>query len=186
MDAAKVQQLVRELLGELGEDPSRAELAGTPERVAETLRLLTSGYEATLPSLTRLPTRPGSGHEMVVLRDLGFFSLCEHHLLPFFGRCHVGYIPGAKIWDVEQVIEVVVHFSRRLQLQEKLTEQIADALCVALEPEGVGVLVEGRHLCMMMRGVEKQNSEVQTSSLRGSFHDAAIRRSFFAELLTEP
>src|SRR5512140_612631 len=131
MYAAKVQRLVQELLGEIAEDPSRPELAGTPERVAQTLRLLTSGYGATLPGLTRLPARPGPGHEMVVLRDLGFFSLCEHHLLPFFGRCHVGYIPRARTWDIEQVIEVVRHFSRRLQLQEKLTEQIADALCVA-------------------------------------------------------
>lgn len=180
MDAAHVERLVRELLVELREDPDRPGLALTPARLREVL----SEFAATRapPRLDAPPARPAASGQLVLVRDVQFFSLCEHHLLPFFGRCQIGCIPRERPCDAAWCLEVVAFHAHRLQLQERITEQIADTLFAALEPEGVGVAIDGRHLCMMMRGVEKQDSHIQTSTLRGSFLQPAVRQSFMALL----
>lgn len=180
MDAARVEHLVRELLAELGEDPARPGLAETPRRLREVL----SSFE--LRSGPPVPAARGLRSElsgrMVLVRELRFVSLCEHHLLPFFGTCQIGVIPRVHHCELTWCAEVVTFFAHRLQLQERLTEQIADALDSVLEPEGVGVAMDGRHMCMMMRGAEKQSSHIQTSTVRGSFLDPAVRSTFAAML----
>ncbi len=176
MDGARVERLVRELLAELEEDPARPGLAHTPERLREVLS--TFERRPGPPVLGGRDVRPEVPGRMVLVRDVGFLSLCEHHLLPFFGTCQIGCIPREHPCDPPWCMEVVTFFARRLQLQERLTEQIADALHAILEPEGVGVAIDGRHMCMMMRGVEKQDSHIQTSSLRGRFLDPAVRGTF--------
>ncbi len=181
MDRARVERLVRELLAELGEDPARQGLVLTPARVSDLLEKFSPRKPepvALEPSAESAP--PG---EMTLVQSLGFFSLCEHHLLPFFGRVHVGCIERERAVDAATCARIVERFARRPQLQERLTEQIADALVEALRPDGVGVAAEGRHMCMMMRGVEKQNSEIQSSTLRGCFYDPAVRRAFFQHVM---
>lgn len=180
MDRPRVERLVADLLRELGEDPLRQGLAGTPGRVTDVLSSFQRRKGAPPPGRAE---ELEAGGPMILVRDLGFLSLCEHHLLPFFGRCQIGYVPKGRAYDASACADVVTFYARRLQLQERLTEQIADALFNALEPEGIGVVLEGRHMCMMMRGVEKQNSDIETSSLRGSFLDPATRQSFVALLL---
>ncbi len=181
MDRARVERLVRELLAELGEDPARQGLALTPARVSDLLEefsLREPEPVALEPSAES--ARPG---EMTLVQSLSFFSLCEHHLLPFFGRVHIGWIPRARTCDAAECARVVERVVHRPQLQERITEEIADRLYRALEPVGLGVAAEGRHMCMMMRGVRKQKSEIQSSSLRGAFlDDPAIRRTFFAQV----
>lgn len=180
MDRARVERLVRELLVELADDPKRPGLTHTPERFTE---LLASFDLRRRPPEAPAPPRPEAAGEMVILPDLAFVSLCEHHLLPFFGRCQIGCVPRRRSCEPAWCLELVSHFAHRPQLQERLTEQIAEALFQALEPEGLGVAIDGRHLCMMMRGVQKQESHIQTSSLRGSFlADPALRSSFFSQL----
>jgi GTP cyclohydrolase IA len=183
MNTDKVERLVRELLVELGEDPRREGLIQTPHRVAQALDFLTSGYRADLKQVINGATFKTESNNMVVARDIEVYSLCEHHLLPFYGRCHVGYLPRDRIFGLSKLARIVDVFARRLQIQERLADQIAHAVRDAIDADGVGVVIEARHLCMMMRGVEKQNSVVTTSSVLGSFHDDQPTRQEFFSLL---
>jgi GTP cyclohydrolase I len=173
---------VREILSALGEDPSREGLAKTPERVESSLRWLTQGYRMTMADAIGEAVFEETHQSMIMVRDIELYSLCEHHLLPFFGRAHVAYIPDGKILGLSKVARVVDVFARRLQVQERLTDQIADAIMDTLQPAGVGVVIEAAHLCMMMRGVEKQNSRTVTSALRGIFRDDSKTRVEFLRL----
>lgn len=180
-----MQELIRDLLIRLGEDPTREGLIKTPERVDKSLRFLTSGYSRTLEEVVNGAVFEASSDDMIIVKDVEFFSMCEHHMLPFFGRCHVGYIPRKKIIGVSKVARIVDMFAQRLQIQERLTRQVADAMLETLDAEGVGVIVEARHLCMQMRGVEKQNSEMSTSCMLGSFRDEAPTRAEFMRLIKD-
>jgi GTP cyclohydrolase I len=176
-----IAALVERLLIELGEDPGREGLARTPERVANALRELTSGADQKVADVIGQGIFREDVSEMVLVKDVEFYSLCEHHLLPFYGRVHVGYIPDGRIIGLSKVPRIVDLFSRRLQVQERLTVQIAQAIQDALEPKGVGVVADARHLCMMMRGVQKQNSSALTSCLLGSFQsDPKTRNEFLS------
>jgi len=177
------EELVRRQLELLGEDPERAGLLKTPERVAKSLAWLTRGYEQDAREVIGDALFAESHENMVLVRDIELYSLCEHHLLPFFGKAHIAYIPDGHIVGLSKLPRVVEVFARRLQVQERLTEQIADALQQVLAPRGVGVVVEAVHLCMMMRGVEKQNSSTITSALRGTFRDDAKTRDEFLRLV---
>jgi len=183
MNEERVRSLIRELLTEIGEDPRRDGLRETPERVARVWKFLTQGYGANAEDLIRGATFEQDVHHMVVVRDIEVYSLCEHHLLPFFGRCHIGYIPKNKVVGVSKLARVVDAFARRLQVQERLTEQIAKAILDASGADGVGVVIEARHLCMMMRGVEKQNSLMTTSAVLGRFRKSAVTRGEFLALV---
>jgi GTP cyclohydrolase I len=174
---------VRAILEGLGEDPAREGLLETPARVAESLRFLTSGYAEDPVELLRGALFGSDVDEMVVVKDVEFYSLCEHHLLPFYGRCHLAYIPDGKIVGLSKLARVVDAFSRRLQVQERLTAQIAGAVQEAVQPKGVGVVMEAHHLCMMMRGVEKQTSRAVTSNMLGKFRQDARTRGEFLELI---
>jgi GTP cyclohydrolase I len=178
-----IAPLVHTLLDEIGEDPSRAGLVRTPSRVAASLRFLLSGYGLSLDELVNGAIFEEPYSEMVVVRDIEVYSLCEHHLLPFFGKAHVAYIPNGRILGLSKIPRIVDMFARRLQIQERLTTQIGDALQSILEPQGVGVVVEATHLCMAMRGVEKQNSSAVTSSLTGCFRDDDKSRNEFLALI---
>jgi GTP cyclohydrolase I len=177
-----IHPLVRDQLALLGEDPDREGLLKTPERVAGSLRWLTSGYGLTAEDVVGDALFAEEHHNMVLVRDIEVYSLCEHHMLPFFGKAHVAYIPNGRIVGLSKLPRIVEVFARRLQVQERLTEQIAQAIERVLQPEGVGVVIEAEHLCMMMRGVEKQNSKTLTSALRGSFRDDARTRDEFLRL----
>jgi GTP cyclohydrolase I len=177
-----MQDVIRRLLESLGEDPAREGLLETPRRVEQSLRFLTSGYTADLDAVINNALFTVEYNEMVIVRDIDFYSLCEHHLLPFFGRAHVAYIPNGRIVGLSKIPRIVDVFARRLQVQERLTAEIADAIQAVLEPHGVGVVIEAAHLCMMMRGVEKQNSRTITSALLGSFRDDARTRDEFLRL----
>ena len=179
----RIQEAVRGLLTELGEDPSRDGLAKTPYRVAKALRFLTSGYDRDIDEVINDALFTVDYSEMVIVKDIDFYSLCEHHLLPFFGRCHVAYIPRDKVLGLSKVPRLVEVFSRRLQVQERLTSQIAETLAAKLNPLGVAVVVEATHLCMLMRGVEKQNSSAITSAMHGVFRTDARTRMEFLDLL---
>ncbi|MCE5215708.1 GTP cyclohydrolase I FolE [bacterium] len=183
MDHAKVERLVRELLVELGEDPDREGLLKTPSRVARSMEFLTSGYRKDIDEIINNAIFTQETNNMVIVRDIELYSLCEHHMLPFYGRCHVGYIPRGKVFGVSKIARLVDLYARRLQIQERLTEQIARSLMEKIGAEGVGVIIEARHLCMMMRGVEKQNSLMTTSSVLGSFHGSDATRSEFLSLI---
>jgi GTP cyclohydrolase I len=182
-DDAKIEQLIAELLQELGEDVQREGLDRTPERVAKALRYFTSGYEKDVKDILNDAMFVEEYDEMVVVKDIDFFSMCEHHLLPFVGRCHVAYMPGRRIVGLSKIPRLVEMFSRRLQVQERLTNQIANTLNDALRPRGVAVVMEAVHLCMMMRGVEKQNSKAITSAMLGAFRDRPETRAEFMELI---
>jgi GTP cyclohydrolase I len=173
---------VREILAALGESPGREGLLKTPERVEKSLRFLTQGYGMTVEEVIGEAVFEESHQSMIMVRDIELYSLCEHHLLPFFGRAHVAYIPDGKILGLSKVARVVDVFARRLQVQERLTDQIADAIMKVLKPTGVGVVIEAAHFCMMMRGVEKQNSRTVTSALRGIFRDDKKTRDEFLRL----
>ncbi len=175
--------LARELLAELGEDPNREPLLRTPARVAESLRFLTQGYGIDVKDVIRDAVYAEPYEEMVLVRDVEVYSLCEHHLLPFYGRAHIAYMPRGRIVGLSKLPRVVDVFARRLQVQERLTTQIAEALDEALSPYGVAVVIEAFHLCMMMRGVQKQNSQTVTSSLTGVFRNDPKTRSEFLELI---
>ena len=174
---------VRDILSALGEDTGREGLVKTPERVESSLRWLTQGYRMTVHDAVGDAVFEETHQSMIMVRDIELYSLCEHHLLPFFGRAHVAYVPNGKILGLSKVARIVDVYARRLQVQERLTEQIADALQQVLAPRGVGVVVEAVHLCMMMRGVEKQNSSTITSALRGTFRDDAKTRDEFLRLV---
>ena len=177
-----IAPLVQTMLRELGEDPAREGLARTPARVADAMRFLTHGYAQDLDAIVNGAVFEEKVDELVVVKDIELYSLCEHHMVPFFGKCHVGYLPRGKIIGLSKIPRLVDVFARRLQVQERLTNQIASALFTILAPRGVGVVIEAQHLCMMMRGVEKQNSKTITSALLGSFRDDAKTRDEFLRL----
>lgn len=174
---------VKQILINIGEDPSREGLKDTPERVEKSLKFLTSGYGVNIDELVNGALFHEDYDEMVIVKDIDLFSMCEHHMLPFIGKCHVAYLPKGKIIGLSKVPRIVDVFSRRLQVQERLTKQIADCLNQILEPNGVAVVIEALHLCMCMRGVEKQNSYTTTSSMLGSFKQDARTRSEFLNLI---
>ena len=178
-----MEDLIRRILGEIGEDPGREGLVKTPGRVDRALRFLTRGYGQSLEEVVHGALFEAESDDMVIVRDIEFFSLCEHHMLPFFGKCHVGYIPKKKIIGVSKIGRIVDMFARRLQIQERLTRQISQALMTTLGAEGVGVVIEAQHLCMQMRGVEKQHSVMTTSSMLGSFRRSAVTRDEFTRLI---
>jgi GTP cyclohydrolase I len=178
-----MQDLIVRLLSELGEDPAREGLRDTPKRVEKALRFLTSGYAADIDEVINNALFTVDYSEMVIVKDIDFYSLCEHHLLPFFGKCHVAYIPREKVIGLSKIPRLVDVFARRLQVQERLTHQIAEVIEDRISPLGVAVVVEGTHLCMSMRGVEKQNSFAVTSAMLGAFRDNARTRSEFLELI---
>jgi len=180
-----LESVIRSLLRELGEDPGRDGLIRTPGRVARSLRFLTSGYRQELDKVLNGALFPVAYDEMVIVKDIEVFSLCEHHLLPFFGRCHVAYIPNQKVIGLSKIPRVVDVFAKRLQIQERLTTQIAEALMERIKPQGVGVIIEAKHLCMIMRGVEKQNSVAVTSHMTGVFKDGESTRAEFLRLVRE-
>jgi GTP cyclohydrolase I len=186
MDLKKVEGLIRELLVEIGEDPDREGLLKTPYRVAKAYEYLTSGYRGDPKALMNGAIFTQETNNMVIARDIELYSLCEHHMLPFFGRCHIGYISRGKVVGVSKLARLVDMYARRLQIQERLTQQIAQAIMKSISAEGVGVIIEARHLCMMMRGVEKQNSMMTTSSVLGSFHDSVATRNEFLSLINRP
>jgi GTP cyclohydrolase I len=178
-----VEDLIRQLLVELGEDPGREGLVRTPRRVDKALRFLTSGYDADIDEVLNDALFTVDYSEMVIVKDIDFYSLCEHHLLPFFGKCHVAYIPRTQVIGLSKIPRVVDVFARRLQIQERMTNQIAETIREKIDPLGVAVVCEGTHLCMSMRGVEKQNSCAVTSAMLGVFRDNARTRSEFLELI---
>jgi GTP cyclohydrolase I len=182
---AKLEQSYLELLEAIGEDPQREGLLRTPTRAAKAFEFLTNGYRQDLDEIINGAIFGSDASEIILVKDIELYSMCEHHLLPFIGRAHVAYIPNGKVLGLSKVARIVDVFARRLQIQEQLTVQIADALMKTLHPAGVGVVVEAKHLCMMMRGVEKQNSVMKTSCLLGSFKEDARTRSEFLALLKE-
>ncbi|MCE5197562.1 MAG: GTP cyclohydrolase I FolE [Armatimonadota bacterium] len=186
MDYERIEQLVRELLIQIGENPDREGLVETPHRIATALDFLTSGYHVDMKKMVNNAIFSQETNNMVIARDIELYSLCEHHMLPFFGRCHIGYIPRGKIFGVSKLARMVDMYARRLQVQERLTEQIAHAIMDSCAAEGVGVIIEAQHLCMMMRGVEKQNSMMTTSSVLGSFHESQPTRNEFLTLIAKP
>jgi GTP cyclohydrolase I len=180
---AKVAKLISKILDELGEDVEREGLEKTPERVAKALRYLTSGYAKDAKEILNGAMFVEDYDEMVIVKDIDFSSLCEHHLLPFIGKCHVAYMPGRKIVGLSKIPRLVEMFSRRLQVQERLTTQIASTISEVLQPRGVAVVMEAVHLCMLMRGVETQNSKAITSAMLGSFRDNPETRAEFMDLI---
>lgn len=185
MDDDRVRDAVEVLLREVGEDSTREGLARTSTRVAKALKFLTSGYKSDIDAVVNDALFTVDYSEMVIVKDIDFYSLCEHHLLPFFGKCHVAYLPRTKVIGLSKIPRLIEVFSRRLQVQERLTNQIAKTLSTILDPLGVGVVVEATHLCMLMRGVEKQNSSAMTSAMLGAFRDDARTRMEFLELLKQ-
>jgi GTP cyclohydrolase IA len=174
-----MQEIIRQLLAELGEDPSREGLLDTPKRVEKSLHFLTSGYAADVDAVLNNALFTVDYNEMVIVKDIDFYSLCEHHLLPFFGKCHVAYIPQGRVIGLSKIPRLVDIFARRLQVQERLTNQVAETIREKIRPLGVAVVMEASHLCMSMRGVEKQNSVAVTSAMLGVFqHDARTRMEF--------
>ncbi|MCJ7725483.1 MAG: GTP cyclohydrolase I FolE [Acidimicrobiia bacterium] len=180
---AGYEETVRAQLVELGEDPQREGLLRTPLRVAKAMDFLTSGYDGSLEQVVNNAVFEADTDEMVLVRDVEFYSLCEHHMLPFFGKAHVAYVPDKHIIGLSKIARIVDLFARRLQVQERLTSQVADAVAEVLDPHGVGVVMEGSHFCMMMRGVQKQGSSMITSAMRGSFKDNNRTRAEFLDLI---
>jgi GTP cyclohydrolase I len=178
-----MQELIRQLLAKLGEDPNREGLQRTPRRVEKALTFLTGGYVADIDEVLNDALFTVDYSEMVIVKDIDFYSLCEHHLLPFFGKCHVAYIPSNRVIGLSKIPRLVDVFARRLQIQERLTSQIADTIRAKIAPLGVAVVCEATHLCMSMRGVEKQNSFAVTSAMHGAFRDSARTRMEFLELI---
>ena len=183
MNEKRVAELIKELLEEIGEDPGREGLLKTPDRVAKAYAFLTSGYGSDPHKIINEAVFQSEANNMIIARDIEVYSLCEHHMLPFFGRCHIGYIAQSKVLGVSKLARIVDCFARRLQIQERLTAQVAREIMGAVDAEGVGVVMECRHLCMMMRGVEKQNSVMITSSVLGCFHDEEATRAEFLSLV---
>jgi GTP cyclohydrolase I len=185
LTGARFEDLIREMLVRLGEEPTREGLASTPERVHKALKYLTKGYKEDPESLLKGALFTVTYDEMVIVKDIEMFSLCEHHMLPFFGKVHVAYIPNGKVIGLSKIPRLVELFSRRLQIQERLTTQIAETIQKVIQPQGVGVVVEARHLCMMMRGVEKQHSAAVTSSMLGCFREEEETRTEFLSLIRQ-
>ena len=185
LTSATFEDLVREMLVRLGEDPQREGLVRTPERVQKAFQFLTRGYNEDPEALLKNALFTVNYDEMVIVKDVEMFSLCEHHMLPFFGKVHVAYIPNGKVIGLSKIPRLIELFSRRLQIQERLTTQIAETIQKVIQPQGVGVVIEARHLCMMMRGVEKQHSAAVTSSMLGCFRDAQETRTEFLSLIRQ-
>ncbi len=186
LETATTEELYREMIRRIGEDPDRDGLLRTPERIAKAMAFLTKGYQQTVEEVLHGALFDVEYDEMVIVKDIEFFSLCEHHLLPFFGRAHVAYVPQGKVIGLSKIARLVDVFSRRLQVQERLTRQISDAIEEAIQPQGVGVILEGQHLCMMMRGVEKQGSSTVTSAMLGVFRSEVQTRNEFLSLIRRP
>ncbi len=185
LTSASFEDLVREMLVRLGENPGREGLTATPERVRKAMQFLTRGYQEDAEALLKGALFTVSYDEMVIVKDIEMFSLCEHHMLPFFGKVHVAYIPKGRVIGLSKIPRLIEIFSRRLQIQERLTTQIAETIQNVIEPQGVGVVIEARHLCMMMRGVEKQHSQAVTSSMLGCFRNEEETRSEFLSLIRQ-
>ena len=183
MDQDKVQSIITDLLTEIGEDPIREGLLSTPKRVAKAYEFLTSGYHTDMAKIMNKAIFIEKYDEMVIVKNIDFYSLCEHHMLPFYGKVHVAYLPDGKIVGLSKIPRIVEAFSRRLQVQERMTQQIADTIKEYLHPQGVGVVTEAFHMCMMMRGVEKQNSSATASAMHGIFKTDARTRSEFLNLI---
>jgi GTP cyclohydrolase I len=179
----KIEKITKQLLEEIGEDPNREGLIKTPNRVSKAWEFFSKGYKENLDIIINGAIFEEDARDMVIVRDIEFFSLCEHHLIPFFGKAHVGYIPNGKVIGLSKIPRIIDMFSRRLQVQERLTHQIADAINSVLNPKGVSVVMEGRHMCMQMRGVEKQNSFTSTSAMSGQFRKSAETRSEFLSII---
>jgi GTP cyclohydrolase I len=184
--SSHLEELYTRVLEEIGEDPEREGLVKTPHRAAEALRYVTSGYERSLEEVVNDAIFHETSDDMVIIRDIEFFSLCEHHLFPFYGHVHIAYIPDGKIIGISKLARITDMFARRLQVQERMTTQIAEAIQQVLQPKGVAVVVEGKHLCMMARGVEKQSSEMITSHVLGVFRSDRATRAEFMQLLSRP
>lgn len=178
-----MKKAIREILLKIGEDPDREGLRETPARAAKSFEFLTKGYRDNEKDIIKNAIFTESCDDMVILKDIEFYSMCEHHLLPFFGKCSIGYIPKGKIFGVSKLARIVEMYSRRLQLQERLTKQIAQTICDTIQPEGVGVVMQAQHLCMVMRGVEKQHSKMVTSAMLGSFRKEIATRNEFLNLI---
>ena len=178
-----MNELYKEMLTRIGEDPEREGLLDTPERAAKAMDFLTRGYRQKLEDVINDAVFTVDDNHMIIVRDIELYSLCEHHMLPFFGKCHIGYIPEGKVLGVSKLARIVDLFARRLQIQERLTNQVANSLMDTIAPEGVGVVIEAQHLCMMMRGVEKQNSCMVTSAMLGSFRREPSTRNEFLKLI---
>jgi GTP cyclohydrolase I len=185
LTSATFEDLVREMIVRLGEDPQREGLTSTPERVRKAMQFLTKGYNEDPEALLKAALFTVNYDEMVIVKDVEVFSLCEHHMLPFFGKVHVAYVPNGKVIGLSKIPRLIELFSRRLQIQERLTTQIAETIQKVIEPQGVGVVIEARHLCMMMRGVEKQHSAAVTSSMLGCFRSEDETRSEFLSLIRQ-
>jgi GTP cyclohydrolase IA len=185
LDNAKLQKNIYDLLETIGEDPNREGLVNTPKRVAKAYEYLTAGYNKKIESVMNNAIFHEKYNEMVLVKNIDFYSLCEHHLLPFFGKVHVAYIPDGKIVGLSKIPRIVDVFARRLQVQERMTQQIAETLLAYLNPQGVAVVSEAYHMCMMMRGVEKQNSSATTSSMLGVFREDARTRTEFLQLIRD-
>jgi len=185
LTSATFEDLVKEMIVRLGEDPAREGLAATPKRVRKAMQFLTKGYTEDADAMLKGALFTVSYDEMVIVKDIEMFSLCEHHMLPFFGKVHVAYIPNGRVIGLSKIPRLIEIFSRRLQIQERLTTQIAETIQRVIEPQGVGVVIEARHLCMMMRGVEKQHSAAVTSSMLGSFRNNEETRSEFLSLIRQ-
>jgi GTP cyclohydrolase I len=183
LGSASVQQIYAELLTRLGEDPARDGLLRTPERMEKSMTFLTRGYGQTVAEVVHGALFDVDYDEMVIVKDIEFYSLCEHHLLPFFGKAHIAYLPQGKVIGLSKMARIVDVFARRLQVQERMTRQVAEAIDDIIHPQGVGVVLEGQHLCMMMRGVEKQNSSTVTSAMLGVFKEQQSTRSEFLSLI---
>jgi GTP cyclohydrolase I len=178
-----IERITKQLLEDIGEDPNREGLLKTPSRVAKAWQFFSKGYTQSIDELINNAIFNEDAKDMVIVRDIEFFSLCEHHLIPFFGKAHVGYIPNGKVIGLSKIPRIIDMFSRRLQVQERLTHQVADALKNVLKPKGVAVVLEGRHMCMQMRGVEKQNSFTSTSAMSGQFKKSSETRSEFLAII---
>lgn len=178
-----MQKAIKEIITSLGEDLNREGLVHTPKRVEESLKFLTQGYNVNIKKLINKAIYTEAANDMIVVKDIELYSMCEHHMLPFFGKCHIGYIPDGKVIGLSKIPRIVDAFARRLQLQERLTHQIAYCLVEHLQPKGLGVVIEAKHLCMMMRGVQKQNSEMVTSSMLGLFRSRSETRMEFLSLI---
>lgn len=179
----RLEELTEELLGLIGEDSTRQGLIKTPKRVAESWKFLSQGYHQNLNDVINEAIFDESAKDMIIVKDIEFYSLCEHHLIPFYGKAHVGYIPNGKIIGLSKIPRIIDFYSRRLQVQERLTNQIATCIQDLLNPKGVAVIMEGRHFCMLMRGVQKQNSIASTSSMLGAFKDQSTTRNEFLKLV---
>tara|TARA_S200000501_G_scaffold175815_1_gene165494 strand:+ start:3097 stop:3660 length:564 start_codon:yes stop_codon:yes gene_type:complete len=178
-----IEEITRQLIKEIGENPNREGLIKTPKRVAKAWEFISKGYKQDIEDIINGAIFNEEAKDMVIVRDIEFFSLCEHHLLPFFGKAHVGYIPNGKVIGLSKIPRIIDMYSRRLQVQERLTHQIADSLKEVIDPKGVAVVMEGQHMCMQMRGVEKQNSFASTSAMSGQFKKSAETRSEFLSII---